>query len=219
MIVDENHPISDELKDSEIQFFILHNWPKQFPLFYFKIDEVPFKHQKFVQETLFDSIFQAFTYLLNWILCFFCRRESAMSSSKDPVFLIASFNFFILIPIIFSFFHFEIYQILSFKLTNSSFVSIFLITIIILIHDFVSMMGNESTGTCGVLYFISLSLDGMFFRSFLSLIVFILLGLTFLLHLKFFMRIFYFFKGCKIPFSQFDAITERVFTLILSYTS
>ena len=110
--------VNDEIKNSEIQLFISSNWPKQFPLFYFKIDEVPNQYQKFVKETLVDSVFQLFTYLINWIICFFCRRESAMNDQKNPIFIIASLNFFILVPIIFSFFHFEVYQHLSFKLTN-----------------------------------------------------------------------------------------------------
>ena len=88
----------------------------------------------------------------------------------------------------------------------------------VLFHDFVSMMGNESTGTCGIFLFISLSLDRMLLLSFLSFLVFVFFGFTFLFHLKFFMRIIYCFKGYEIPFSQFDYITEKIFTFIISFT-
>lgn len=218
MLEDEHLQNANNLDYSEIRFFISQNWPKRFPLFYFNLHEVPYQHQKFVQETFVDSIFQGLTYIINWIVCFLCRRDSAMNESRDPIFIISSFNLFILFPIVFSFFHFEIYQILLFNLTRDSILSILLITFIILFLDFFSLMGNESTGTCGICFFISLALDKMYFRSFLSLFVFILFCITFILHFKFLMRIVYFIKGRNIPFSQFEKITEQAYTFLISHT-
>ncbi|OHT15054.1 hypothetical protein TRFO_42731 [Tritrichomonas foetus] len=216
--MEENQRNMQNINGKEINMILSRNWPKQFPLFYFDLNIIPQHLQKYVIETFFSWIFMVATYLLNWIICFFCQRGYSLEESYDFVFLVSSFHLFIMMPLFLFFFHFEIYKIFLFELDSKSYTRIRVVVFIMLAFDTMSFMGSTNAGTCGTLNIISLLNDHLFLTAFFALIVYFMLMIIFFLHFRFLLRMYCLFNKYDVPFTMIDSLSEKVMIKILEKT-
>jgi hypothetical protein len=174
------------------------NWPKFYPIIHYDITTVPERLRTFVHEAFACWFVMCLAFGLNWIICI-CLISVSDDSITSPGSKIAlsSLYFFILVPLALDLDTMAVYHVLQGSGSTFAYLKIFISVGISCIFEFFLMLGLDDSGSVGLISAIDLMSNHHWAVGIFGVFVTLLFLLALLLHGKFMVRFWTFYRGTE----------------------